>query len=81
MSHAALLVAALMMANEVKHLSAGGAALSVLIIILGNLVAIVLEGVIASVQALRLEYYEFFGKFFSGDGQAFKPFRLTPLQA
>ena len=28
------------------------------------------------VQALRLEYYEFFGKFFSGAGQPFEPFRL-----
>jgi V/A-type H+-transporting ATPase subunit I len=50
--------------------------LSVLVIILGNAVAIALEGIVASVQALRLEYYEFFGKFFSGGGQPFKPFRL-----
>ena len=47
------------------------------VVTLGNLVAIVLEGIIASVQALRLEYYEFFGKFFSGSGQPFKPFRLA----
>ena len=77
MSHAALLVAAFMMAGEVKYLSVGGGVLSVLVIILGNLVAIVLEGIIASVQALRLEYYEFFGKFFSGRGQPFTPFRLV----
>ncbi len=76
MSHAALLVAAFMLAEQVKHL-AGGTVWNVIVIILGNLVAIVLEGIIASVQALRLEYYEFFGKFFSGDGQAFEPFRLT----
>jgi V/A-type H+-transporting ATPase subunit I len=77
MSHAALLVAAFMMAEEVRHFSVGGGMLSVLVIIFGNLVAIVLEGIIASVQALRLEYYEFFGKFFSGSGQPFKPFRLV----
>ena len=76
MSHAALLVATFMMAAEVRHLSPGGSALSVLVIIAGNLVALVLEGIIASVQALRLEYYEFFGKFFSGSGRAFEPFRL-----
>jgi V/A-type H+-transporting ATPase subunit I len=76
MSHAALLVAAFMMADAVRHFSVGGGVLSVLVIILGNLVAIVLEGIIASVQALRLEYYEFFGKFFSGRGQPFTPFRL-----
>ncbi len=77
MSHAALLVAAFMMAAEVRHLPFGGGLLSVLVIIAGNLVAIILEGIIASVQAVRLEYYEFFGKFFAGTGQAFKPFQLV----
>ena len=65
MSHAALLFAAFMLAAEVRDFPYGGSVWSVVVIILGNLVAIVLEGIIASVQALRLEYYEFFGKFFS----------------
>jgi V/A-type H+-transporting ATPase subunit I len=77
MSHAALLVAAFMLAAEVQRFLPGGAIWGVVIIVLGNLAAIVLEGIIASVQALRLEYYEFFGKFFSGNGRAFKPFRLA----
>ncbi|OPY01748.1 MAG: V-type ATP synthase subunit I [Syntrophorhabdus sp. PtaB.Bin047] len=77
MSHAALLVAAFMLAEQVKHLPVAGTVGGVVVVILGNLVAIVLEGIIASVQALRLEYYEFFGKFYSGDGQAFEPFRLA----
>lgn len=76
MSHAALLMAAFMVADAVKHFPVAGSFLGVLAIILGNAVAIALEGIIASVQALRLEYYEFFGKFFSGGGQPFKPFRL-----
>lgn len=80
MSHAALLMAAFMMATEMKHLSLGGNLLCVLVIIAGNMVAMVLEGIIASVQALRLEYYEFFGKFFSGTGQPFKPFRLVAYE-
>ncbi|MHB8108889.1 MAG: V-type ATP synthase subunit I [Syntrophorhabdaceae bacterium] len=80
MSHAALLVAAFMLAEQVKHLT-GGSVWNVIVIILGNLVAIVLEGIIASVQALRLEYYEFFGKFYSGNGQAFEPFRLGKRKA
>lgn len=76
MSHAALLLAALMLADALKHLPAGGTFLSVLVIILGNIAAMLLEGVIACVQALRLEYYEFFSKFFPGGGRPFKPFRL-----
>ena len=74
MSHAALLFAAFMLAAVVRDIPFGGGLWSLLVIILGNLVAIVLEGIIASVQALRLEYYEFFGKFFSGNGQPFEPF-------
>jgi V/A-type H+/Na+-transporting ATPase subunit I len=77
MSHAALLFAAFMVAAEVRNFPVGGNLWSLLVIILGNLIAIVLEGVIASVQALRLEYYEFFGKFFSGSGQPFEPFHLS----
>ena len=77
MSHAALLAAAFVLAEQVRGFSLGGGLWSIVVIILGNLVAIVLEGIIASVQALRLEYYEFFGKFFSGSGRPFEPFRLT----
>jgi V/A-type H+-transporting ATPase subunit I len=76
MSHAALLAATFMVAADVKHFSPGGGPLAIGVIIVGNLFALVLEGIICSVQALRLEYYEFFGKFFFGGGQPFKPFRL-----
>jgi len=78
MSHAAILYATLMMAEQ-THKMAGaglGGVLYVVILIVGNVLTIVLEGIIASVQALRLQYYEFFGKFFSGSGRAFTPFRL-----
>lgn len=82
MSHAALMMAIALLAIEVNRLAAHGGLPGILILIGGNLVAIVLEGIIASVQALRLEYYEFFGKFFSGNGRPFKPFCLVrPLKA
>ena len=77
MSHAALLMAVFTVADTVKHSGPMGGAWGVVVVILGNAVAIILEGTIAAVQALRLEYYEFFGKFFSGTGQPFTPFRLT----
>lgn len=77
MSHAALLMAAFMIAGDLKHLPVGAGPLSVLAVVLGNVVAILLECIVASVQALRLEYYEFFGKFFSGAGKPFQPFCLA----
>lgn len=78
MSHAAVLLAISMMARAVARPSGEAGPSSWLVVIAGNLVAILLEGIVASVQALRLEYYEFFGKFFSGAGRPFEPFRLSP---
>ncbi len=40
---------------------------------LGNLLLIFLEGLVVFIQAIRLEFYEFFSKFYSGDGREFKP--------
>jgi len=45
-------------------------------IVLGNIFIIVLEGAIVAIQCLRLEYYEGFSRFFSGQGKAFEPLRL-----
>jgi V/A-type H+-transporting ATPase subunit I len=56
--------------------SPGGAVWSVVLVVVGNVVVIVLEGLVVAVQTLRLEYYEFFGKFLSGEGKAYKPFDL-----
>jgi V/A-type H+-transporting ATPase subunit I len=47
-----------------------------IMVICGNLFILVLEGAIVTIQALRLEYYEGFSRFFSGDGIEFKPLRL-----
>lgn len=77
MSHSALLVATFALAVEVERVSGGNRALAVVVIVLGNAVALLLEGVVAAIQALRLEYYEFFGKFLPGSGRPFRPFRLA----
>lgn len=48
----------------------------VVTIILGNVFMIVLEGGIVLIQVLRLEFYEGFARYFSGDGHEFTPLRL-----
>ena len=50
---------------------ASGAA-SWVIIVLGNLLVMGLEGLIVGIQVLRLEYYEIFSRFYSGEGKAFQ---------
>jgi V/A-type H+-transporting ATPase subunit I len=42
--------------------------------IIMNVIALSFEFVSSSVQSLRLLYYEFMGKFFTGGGAPFKPF-------
>jgi V/A-type H+/Na+-transporting ATPase subunit I len=78
-AHAAVLKAAIGVAHGMGD-DPAGLAVGVLIIVLGNAIAIALEGVVATVQAVRLEYYEFFGKFFSGAGKPFAPFRIDQEQ-
>lgn len=52
--------------------SVGGIAVS----IFGNAIIIVLEGMIVAIQVIRLQYYEFFSKFFTETGKEFVPFKF-----
>lgn len=54
----------------------GGAAGSIAVSIFGNLIVIVLEGMIVAIQVIRLQYYEFFSKFFTETGKEFEPFEF-----
>ena len=53
-----------------------GGAGGIAIYVLGNLLVIVLEGLSAGIQALRLNYYEFFSRYFTGKGVAYEPVAL-----
>jgi len=50
---------------------------AIAILILGNILVIALEGLSAGIQSLRLNYYEFFSKYFNGTGRAYKPISLS----
>lgn len=45
-------------------------------VILGNVFILVLEGGIVMIQVMRLQYYEGFSRYFSGEGHEFEPLRL-----
>ena len=49
--------------------------------IVGNAIVVVLEGMIVAIQVIRLQYYEFFSKFFKETGREFKPFHLEYSEA
>ncbi len=47
------------------------------VMIAGNAIVVVLEGMIVAIQVIRLQYYEFFSKFFNETGTEFKPFAFV----
>jgi V/A-type H+-transporting ATPase subunit I len=64
-SHAAMMEVVLMLAN----VESGSP--NILVIILGNIFVMALEGLIVGIQVLRLEYYEMFSRFYRGTGKRF----------
>jgi V/A-type H+-transporting ATPase subunit I len=56
------------------HSGALAVLLGIVILILGHVLVLVLGITSAGLQAVRLEYVEFFGKFFEGGGRPFSPF-------
>lgn len=76
LAHAGLFVAVFSIAEALPE-GAVGTLASWLVLVLGNAVVIVLEGLVVTIQAMRLEYYEFFGKFFTRMGTRYQPVGFT----
>jgi len=70
-AHVSLMIAFFQIAGSIAS-PLGSAA----VLILGNAVVIILEGLSAGIQALRLHYYEFFSKYFCGSGRVYHPISL-----
>jgi V/A-type H+-transporting ATPase subunit I len=76
LSHAVLAYIVFRFSEEVATVPAGPL-LKAFILVFGNLVIILLEGMIVAIQVVRLQYYEFFSKFFTETGVEFSPFRFS----
>jgi V/A-type H+-transporting ATPase subunit I len=72
LAHAGLFIAVFSLADTLNRMGGGGVVYW-LTIVVGNVVIILLEGLVVSIQIVRLEYYEFMSKFFHGGGEPFKP--------
>ena len=46
---------------------------SPIVIVIGNIFVMGMEGLIVGIQVLRLEFYEIFSRFFNGEGSPFIP--------
>lgn len=67
-SHAAIMEVVLMLSGAEEGTP------NILGVIVGNLIVMLLEGLVVGIQVLRLEYYEMFSRFYKGSGREFKPF-------
>lgn len=76
LNHVGLFVAFTTLAHMMKN-SVG----SIAVLVVGNIVIIGLEGLIVFIQGLRLEYYELFSKYYSGDGNEYSPVKLRCSRA
>lgn len=70
LSHAGMMLVVNVLATQ-----AGGG--SIIVEILGNAFVIGLEGFLVGIQVLRLEFYEVFSRFYTGDGKPFKPIMVN----
>ena len=68
LAHAGLSLAFNIMADSAASMIAAG-----LILLLGNVVVIVLEGLVVSIQTTRLILFEFFIRFLQARGRVFRP--------
>lgn len=71
MSHAALMLVVVKFCEKCSNIVA-----SPLIAIFGNIFVISLEGMVVSIQVLRLIYYEIFSRFYKSDGRKFEPAKI-----
>jgi V/A-type H+/Na+-transporting ATPase subunit I len=76
--HAGVMVAFNAIADTLAQVRFGSV-LSIVAVVAGNVLVIFLEGLTVSVQVLRLEYYEFFTRFFRGGGEPYRPFSLRGM--
>jgi len=66
-----------MMAVVMSLSEMAGSVASPIVMIIGNLFVMCLEGLIVGIQVLRLEFYEIFSRNFEGNGKPFEPAHVT----
>ena len=76
LTHAAL--AAVVWLATVSAWNRGGFGIpgAIAIFVIGTALAFSLEGLVAGIQALRLEYYELFSRIFDSEGRPFQPWHV-----
>jgi V/A-type H+-transporting ATPase subunit I len=73
LAHAGLSSAIVALMHATDH-----AASAAVVLVIGNVVVLVLEGLVVSIQTTRLVLFEFFTRFLQGQGRVFRALALPP---
>ena len=69
--HASMMMVVFTLAGDTSSVK------GIIVVILGNILIIALEGLLSGIQGLRLELYEMFSRFFEGNGKPFNAIRFA----
>jgi len=74
LSHVVLSFIVFTMGDMMRAASPAGFVWQILIVLVGNAIIVLLEGLVVAIQVVRLQYYEFLSKFLTENGSPFAPF-------
>ncbi|MCX8196373.1 MAG: hypothetical protein N3F67_04780 [Acidilobaceae archaeon] len=80
LAHASIMMALALIYKTLAGAGIFGIALGIAVYIIGNIIVTALEGILAFAQSLRLHFYEWFSKFYSGSGVPFTPISLPGVR-
>lgn len=64
------------MMMAVEMLAQGSTVKVIIVSVIGNILVMVMEGLVVGIQVLRLEYYEIFSRYFTGNGKPFESLKI-----
>ena len=67
------IIHAIMMMIVYQLSAKSGGGYSIFGLVIGNVIVMVIEAALVCIQALRLEFYELFSRFYTGRGHSFEP--------
>ncbi len=68
--HASMMMVVFTLAGDTSSVK------GMIVVVLGNIVVIALEGLLTGIQGLRLEFYEMFSRFYEGEGRPFEAAKI-----
>lgn len=71
LSHASMMLVVMALTKSMSGLGAP------IMVVFGNVFVMGIEGLLVCIQTMRLEYYEMFSRFYSGDGVPFTPVKIN----